>query len=352
MKKSTVFQIAGGVAIAVACLWVFLQPWKNGRLDFSVVSHLWNNLRSTPMWVVAGVAGLTVLTLWLRGIRWNLILPESPSAFRQGLFGILVIGFMINNILPARLGEAARVLLLWKRNRFTIAESAGSVLLERIFDTIVYLSFFFIPALFLSGLRQLIPYAIPMAVGAGAAVCALLFYAFFPAQSRSLAKVFLKFVPVSLRLKVLTIGKELSSNLNWISSPGKCLAMMSLSIVIIACYPAMLALLVCDTSFDVLSSMFGAAWGAIGAAIPGAPGYVGTLHYALKKGLMFCGIEDNKAIAVATLYHAIGYTTTTVLGLYYFLRLRISFKEIGHAKDELDKGGSAPKSPADIKEHT
>ena len=329
MKKSTLLQLCGGAVLAGTGLFVFLR-------DVSI-SQLWKDLCETPLWTVAACVGLTMLTLLLRSIRWNLILPQTPQASRRGLFGLVMIGFMVNNILPARIGEAARMLLLWKRNRFTVAESVGSVLLERILDTLIFLSFFFIPALFLSGLRQLIPYAVPMACCAAAALLALLFYAFFPGQSRALGKVFLIFVPLSFRPKVQNIGKELTSNLNWIFSPGKCLYMLFLSVAMIACHPAMLILLVHSDAFGVLPGMFASACAAIGAAIPLSPGYVGTLHAVLKQGLMLCDIETNKAVAVAAMYHAIGYTTVMVVGLYYFLRLRISFREIGRAKDELNK---------------
>lgn len=342
MKKSTFLQIGGAVVLVGASLYVFLK-------DVSI-SLLWKDLCSTPLWAVAACVGLTILTLWLRTLRWNLILPKSPSTSRKDLFGLVMIGFMVNNILPARIGEAVRMLLLWKRNRFTLAESVGSVLLERIFDILVFLSFFFVPALFLAKLRQLIPYAIPMACGAATALCGLIYYAFFPAQSRTLGKFILKFGPVSLRQKMLRIGKELTSNLDWIFSPGKCLAVVLLSIGMIACHPAMLLLLVRDHTFGVLSGMFSAASAAIGAAIPLSPGYVGTLHAVLKQGLMLCGIETNSAIAVATIYHAIGYSTVMVIGLYYFLRLKISFKEIGRAKEEIDKEESASKNAADMKE--
>jgi uncharacterized protein (TIRG00374 family) len=336
VKKSTILQLCGGVALAGAGLYIFLR-------DVSL-ADLWRALRSTPPWAIAGVVALTFLTLWLRSVRWNLILPKSPSTSRRDLFGLVMIGFMINNILPARLGEAARMLLLWKRNRFTVAESVGSVLLERIFDMLVFLSFFFIPALFLAELREWIPYAIPMACGASAALCALLFYAFFPAPSRSLGKFFLKSVPFSLRQKTLRIGKELTSNLDWIFSPGKCLVMIFLSIAMIACHPAMLMLLVRDHSFGVLSGMFAAASAAIGAAIPLSPGYVGTLHAFLKQGFVECGIETNIASAATLIYHAVGFSTVTITGLYYYLRLRISIKEIRRAKEEIDKEESSTTS--------
>jgi uncharacterized membrane protein YbhN (UPF0104 family) len=113
--------------------------------------------------------------------------------------------------------------------------------------------------------------------------------------------------------------------------------MVFLSIAIIACYPAMLILLLHDPLFGILSGMFSAACAAIGAAIPLAPGYIGTLHAFLKLGLVKCGIETNTAAAATLVYHAIGFSAVTIAGLYYYLRLRISFKEIGKAKAELDK---------------
>jgi uncharacterized protein (TIRG00374 family) len=334
MKKSSLYQLCGGVVLAGAGLYVFLR-------DVSV-SLLLKDLRSTPFPAVAAIAGLTLLSLWLRSLRWNLILPASPSASRRGLFGLIMIGFLVNNILPARLGEAARMLLLWKRNRFTVAESAGSVLLERIFDTLVYLSFFFVPALFLSPLRRLVPYAVPMACGAAAVLLALLFYAFLPAQSHVVGRALLRFFPLSWRNKVIVVCQELASNLDWMFSPGKCCAVIFLSVAIIACYPAMMMLLVRDGAFGVLATLFSSACAAIGAAIPLSPGYVGTLHAVLKQGLELCGMDANRAIVVATLYHAIGYLTVTAVGFYYFLRLRISFKEIGKAREELNKEEKVP----------
>jgi uncharacterized protein (TIRG00374 family) len=329
VKKTSIIQLTGGIALASVGLYVFFRDVN--------IRQLWNYLHATPLWVVAGGVALTFLTLWLRSVRWNLILPKSSAASRQGLFGLIMIGFMVNNILPARLGEAARMLLLWKRNRFTVAESVGSVLLERIIDIIVFAAFFFIPTLFLIKLRVVVPYAIPFAGVSLIALCALFFHAFFPSKSRILGKAFLRFVPAALRQKFLRVGKELASNLNWIFSPGKCLAMTALSFCTIACHPVILILLVRERLFGFLSGMFAAACAAIGAAIPLSPGYVGTLHAVLKQGLVLCGMETNKAIAVATLYHAIGYLTVTVAGLYFYLQMRISFREIGRAKEELAK---------------
>jgi uncharacterized membrane protein YbhN (UPF0104 family) len=75
-------------------------------------------------------------------------------------------------------------------------------------------------------------------------------------------------------------------------------------------------------------SMFGIAFAAIGAAIPLAPGYVGTLHAMMLSGLGQAGIPSNIAGALVILYHAIGYVTIAAMGLFYFFRLKITFMDI------------------------
>jgi uncharacterized protein (TIRG00374 family) len=325
MKKMQVLQLAAGVAFAGAGLYIFFRDVDPAQL--------WNYLRATPPIVILTGVGLTVLTLWLRALRWNVILPPSAVGSRKGLFGIVMIGFMVNNFLPARLGEATRVLLLWKRNNFTVAQSVGSVVLERAIDSALFLSFFFIPSLVLPGLRPALPYAIPMAAATGAACAALCMYLLFPSRMKVVFSFCLKALPPKFRERASAIGRDLASNLHWLFDPKKCALMIVLSIVTVGCHAAMMMLFIREASFGVLAGMFAAACAALGAAIPLSPGYVGTLHAALKQGFLLCGIETNKAIAVATLYHAVGYVTVSVLGLWYFFRMGISFKEIGSAKE-------------------
>jgi uncharacterized protein (TIRG00374 family) len=329
VKKGTIAQLAGGLGLAGLGLYIFFRDVDAARLG--------HDLRSTPLLIIAGGIALTVLTLILRSIRWNLILPPSKTASRRGLFGIVMIGFMVNNFLPARLGEATRMLLLWKRNRFTIAQSVGSVILERAIDSIIFLSFFFIPALVLSGLRSVIPYALPMAAVSAVAVLATLLYLLFPVRTKRFFAWSCSFLPQTVRDRISGIGSDLVSNLHWLFNPWKCLVMIVLSFATVFCHAAMMILFVREASFGVLAGMFSSACAAIGAAIPLSPGYVGTLHAALKQGFILCGIDTNKAVAVATIYHAVGYITVTILGLWYFFRMKISFKDISSSKETMDQ---------------
>jgi hypothetical protein len=56
----------------------------------------------------------------------------------------MMIGYLYNNILPARAGEAARILVLMRRTSSPPAEITGTVLLERVYDVVTILVIFFV----------------------------------------------------------------------------------------------------------------------------------------------------------------------------------------------------------------
>jgi uncharacterized protein (TIRG00374 family) len=140
MKISRIVQWLVGIILAGAGLWIFLRN-VNGHT-------LVNQLTHTKPVVIIACAALSIGTIWIRSIRARLLLPHCNKDQQKMLFPIIMIGFMINNILPARMGEAARAMLMWKRNGYSGAISVGSLVLERILDSIVFLSCFFLPVFF------------------------------------------------------------------------------------------------------------------------------------------------------------------------------------------------------------
>ena len=110
-----------------------------------------------------------------------------------------------------------------------------------------------------------------------------------------------------------------------------------LSFLTLLCYPVMIILLAGKTNitFGFLEGLFAQAFAAFGAAIPSAPGYVGTLHAVMLKGLSILGMDGDKARALVIIYHAINYILITLLGLYFLFRMKLSFKEIFNAKKKM-----------------
>ena len=328
MKKAQIIQVFAGLLIAAAGLYIFFRDVK--------IEELWKQIASTSIWEILGVALLNPVMLWIRALRWKIILPSSQNTHKRGLFGLVMIGFMANNILPARLGEAARAVLLWKRNGFTVVESAGSLILERFIDSLVFSSFFFLPVFLKSSLSVLFPYAVLMACGFFAVVTCFFIYSIRPEFSRGILIMILRRMPLKIRTGVHKFGRQLISNLDWVFSFRKVVLVIFYSFLTLMCQVLMMILLgMRIEGFGVLEGMFGTASAAFGAAIPLSPGYVGTLHAALLSGLSLLGVTSDNAGAIAVLYHAICYVTVTALGLICLFSIRISFKEIGKAKENL-----------------
>jgi glycosyltransferase 2 family protein len=340
MKISRIAQFAGGFALAAAGLAIFFR-----NVD---VHKLGKELLACSPLTVALCVFCAIMTLAFRAWRWNIMIPDMEKATKRGLFSIVAVGFMFNNILPARLGEAARIVLLWKKNGYSPAFCIGSIILERIFDTLAFMSCFFIPVFLLDTIKTahvagaVAGKSVTLQVFAGffcaifLIVCVFVFlYSQFPAQLRGFAKIMLKFIPGSFRGKAQTIGAEILLNLNWIFSIKKVGLVVLHTYLMMLCYAVMLFLVFNSPGFTVIHGFFAQSFAAMGAAIPLAPGYVGTLHAVLLQGLVFCGIDREKAMAAALLYHGIPYVPITALGLFYYFRMRVSLKEISEANTNL-----------------
>jgi hypothetical protein len=81
--------------------------------------------------------------LWLRVLRWWVLFDASSRPPLRAVGHAAFVGYFFNNILPARAGEAARVLALYSRARTPRAETVGTVVIERVFDLLALLFLLF-----------------------------------------------------------------------------------------------------------------------------------------------------------------------------------------------------------------
>jgi uncharacterized protein (TIRG00374 family) len=250
------------------------------------------------------------------------------------------------------MGEAARAVLLWKRNGYPIAVSIGSLILERGIDLLMFGACFFVPV-FLAPLvspesgitasasvyKTLTLKSIAVVLASGVAVSLALLFAYsrFPKAVAWLGGKSLRFLPVKAHPRLRRIAGDVISTLDWTFSAKKWLAVLILSFGIAACYSSMIVLLAGPKNFGFLYGLFAQAFAALGAAIPLAPGYVGTLHAVMLEGLALCGMARDKARAITIIFHAVPYITVTSLGLYYFFSMKITFRDISEAEKTIEK---------------
>jgi uncharacterized protein (TIRG00374 family) len=244
---------------------------------------------------------------------------------------------MLNNILPVRAGEAARALLVWRHNRFPGAVCIGSIVVERIIDTVMYMLFFIIPSFALPQLAALRPFAWLLCGIVGLTVLAFALYAFCPQFAAPLGRFILKCSPERLHASLRRIGAELVATMAWAFDARRVVTIAVFSVLLSLCY--VVGIIIVARTFmpiSFLQSLLIQAFAALGSAIPLAPGYVGTTHAAVLQSLVMLGVDKEQGRALTIILHAISYIPVTVVGLIYFFRAKISFGELTNAKKQLE----------------
>jgi glycosyltransferase 2 family protein len=104
----------------------------------------WRALRATDYWWL----GASLAAFWLgnltRAVRWRSLFARGRRPSIGTVMNAMLVGYLYNNILPARAGEAARVVVLTQRSDASPVEIVGTVMLERLYDLLAILLIFFV----------------------------------------------------------------------------------------------------------------------------------------------------------------------------------------------------------------
>ena len=120
-----------GLAITAGCMYLAVRGVAfDDAADALRDSDLVWLLPTLPVFVFAIV---------LRGVRWWALYDAEQRPPLRAVMYALLVGYFFNNILPARAGEAARVIALHRRARTPRAETVGTVVVERVFDVLALL---------------------------------------------------------------------------------------------------------------------------------------------------------------------------------------------------------------------
>jgi len=127
MQKNAKISLATGIVISLVA---FYFAFKNVPLN-----ELLNYLSSINyLWLFPSVFVIFISFL-LRAFRWMLILEPASKISLWKAFHPLMIGFMLNCILPGRVGELARPAILQKKENVPFSTGLATVVAERIFDS-------------------------------------------------------------------------------------------------------------------------------------------------------------------------------------------------------------------------
>jgi glycosyltransferase 2 family protein len=311
-----------GVIISAVFLYLALRGLK--------LEEAWQSVKSAHfIWLVPGVA-VYFIGVWVRAWRWHYLLRPLKKIPTRSMFPIVTIGYMGNNIYPARAGEVLRAVILKNREGVPVSASLATIIVERIFDGVVMLGFVFLnlgelshltsDSGFVGNIQQLAVW------GAVAFLGALAFFlgaAMFPLTAERLVNWGCDhLLPIRFREKVRGLIMHFLTGLESLRSPVEALMILVTTVLIwlleTGKYWFVMHAFSFQVSFFALMLMNGIV--NLATTLPSAPGYVGTFDAPGIALLGAYGVPGELAAAYTLVLHVALWFPITVLGAYYYLR--------------------------------
>ena len=290
---------AAGWAVAAALVLLAAR-----RIDLPGLSAALRGAQAGPL-ALAVLCNVVANTL-ARVRRWEALLRPLPHGPRRaGFFDLarlLYAGYAVSNLLPARAGEAVRVLGLHRRRGYPVAGLVGVQLAEKVIETL--------SLGLLCGLLALTsgPGRLPLAVGGALALGGLVLLLALPRRMPGIeeahGKVAAFFNALIGALRTVHARRSWLRSLLWsllsdttdLLLVGLCLRALGIDAP-----PSAWALVLFSVNLAIL--------------LPSTPAQVGILEAGAVVALSAAGVPAAPALAFALAYHAVHLLPTTALGL-------------------------------------
>lgn len=125
-----------GLIVTFLCLYFVFRG-----IDFKELLII---IKSTNLTVLLLTLAIYILGYYIRSIRWHFLLKHIKKLSPNELFPYLVMGFMFNNILPARAGEFIRAYITGLKKQISKSSTFATIIIERVFDGLIMIVYFVI----------------------------------------------------------------------------------------------------------------------------------------------------------------------------------------------------------------
>lgn len=315
-----------GVVISIVFVYIALRG-----LD---LTSFWATVTQANYWWL--IPGVTVYfgAVWARTWRWHYMLRHIAHVPLTRLFPIVVIGYMGNNVYPARAGEVLRSYVLRRKEGVSISASLATVVLERLFDGLVMLLFVFATLPFAPLPAAYTTLVTAFSIIFFGALLVFLALAMHPARmSRLYTWLVDHILPEGIRSKVHGLFDQFVEGLQSLRSPRDLLLIFASSALIwlteTAKYWFVMLAFPFKVPFTVLMLMTAVV--NLFTTLPSAPGYVGTFDVPGIAVLAAHGVEKAIATGYTLVLHVALWLPITALGAFFMLRDHIGWSDMEQA---------------------
>jgi glycosyltransferase 2 family protein len=271
--------------------------------------------------------------VYIRALRWQALLRSVKPMAIGTLFPIVVIGYMANNLLPARAGELVRAYVLSRRAGVTKSTSLATVAIERIFDGLTMILFILVAALLIRINQQVEFLAVIATVLFVGLLIGLALFGAVPALQNLLLGLLRRLLPARLEQRIETILLGFVGGLASLRSRGDVARIVLTSVLAWSCEAAMywIIALAFDLQIGWPAALLATAVANLFTLLPSSPGYVGIFEAGVLLVLVgLLGRDQATALSFALVLHAALWLPVTALGLLFWSRESFSWRTLGH----------------------
>jgi uncharacterized protein (TIRG00374 family) len=273
---------------------------------------------ASPAWLLV-VASFLILDLVVRAARWRGLLAPIRDVPLGATLAYLLVGYLANNVLPARLGELVRCHYLGDRQNLSRATALGTVVVERVVDIAVVVAIAAVAILVLS-----VRGAVASAVLVGLAIGVLLAVALaigiaahrLPGAER-IARSAQRWPQVGAVTTKLRAGLAVGGRPRTLA--------LALGYTVVAWAATLLAFAAAGQAIGIELTIGQASLLASGvalaSAIPAGPASLGTFELAAVRIGEALGVASASAFAIGLIVHAAILVITSAGGVAALVRL-------------------------------
>ncbi|MFH1369585.1 MAG: lysylphosphatidylglycerol synthase transmembrane domain-containing protein [Elusimicrobiota bacterium] len=324
LKKKLLIQYWFGLAFSAMFIDIIFTKIELGSFVASI-----KNINVVPLF---GASLLILLSSVVQTFRWKVILGREKALNFSDLYPSVMIGHLFNHILPAKGGELVRTYHFGNAFGVSKLSTLSTLLIERIFDGLMALSFLFFFLLFLKkGYSDLSFMGIGgLVIYGGAFLAAFLFFKFNDGFSALLKKIF----PGVSSEKLLKHVKSFSEGLKILNNPKSLASVTFLSLImwVIIALSIVPIMRLFDFNLPFYASFCILACICLGMTLPSAPGGIGIISIAtvFAVGLIYkgmgVGIDSvlySKIVLFSLLINIVMVLPEVIVGLFFAFRTGI-----------------------------
>ncbi|HXV12741.1 MAG TPA: lysylphosphatidylglycerol synthase transmembrane domain-containing protein [Candidatus Krumholzibacteria bacterium] len=299
-------------------------------------SEFVDTMRRTRWTLLVPAVAATMLGHFSRSLRWKFMMSPIKECRIGPLWSATAIAFMVNNLLPARLGEFVRAIAIGRTERVSKSASFATIVYERVVDVFVLIILIWYCSVRVSAPGWLAR-STEILIVFNVALFVLLFVMVrWRRRFRALLARAVRPLPTEAQRRIHGSADAFIDGLGVVTKPSSALPITLLSVAVwgFAVLGVYFSALAMNLTLPFLASVFLIVLVSLGSMIPSAPAFLGTIQYACVLGLGLYHVDRGQALAFSTVYHATQFFPITLTGLYYAWRSHLRLSELSRGAIE------------------